>query len=85
MLGDENSVTRLSEFQYFTFITMPNTEILVWLYAIDFYSKIFVQQVQHFLENWLWNNQGDTGQDAVQVTAQGTALSPQMTTKVSTN
>lgn len=28
-IGDENSVTRLSEFKYFTFITMPNTEILV--------------------------------------------------------
>lgn len=28
-IGAENSATRLSEFKYFTFITMPNTEILV--------------------------------------------------------
>lgn len=79
-LGNENDVTKLSKFQYFTFITMPNTTILMWLYAIQTFPAIYLfNKSSIFLENWLWNNQGDTRQDTDQVIAQGTALSPQMT------
>lgn len=62
-IEDENSVTRLSEFKYFTFITTPNTETIgLTQHNKEFFTVKYLLNKSSifciYLENFQWSNQG---------------------------